>query len=102
MHPSPITDACDNFAAPPNMKQTGFDNADQYQLIAGLIPDEPNMKAEYNQGKSFTSVYLLFFFKKKKEEDIFSLLYLFISPPLCFSSLFLLLLYLTLLDFRAF
>ncbi|KAI7850792.1 hypothetical protein BDC45DRAFT_467956 [Circinella umbellata] len=50
MHPSPITDACDNFATPPpNMKQTGFDNADQYQLIAGLIPDEPNMKAEYNQ-----------------------------------------------------
>ena len=54
MHPSPITDACDNFATPPpNMKQTGFDNADQYQLIAGLIPDEPNMKAEYNQGKTF-------------------------------------------------
>ncbi|KAI9493491.1 hypothetical protein BDB00DRAFT_872374 [Zychaea mexicana] len=49
MHPSPITDACDNFAAPPHMKQTGFDGADQYQLIAGLIPDEPNMKAEYNQ-----------------------------------------------------
>ena len=61
MHPSPITDTCDNFAAPPYMKHTGFGNADQYQLIAGLIPDEPNMKAEYNQGKSFTSVYLLFY-----------------------------------------
>ncbi|KAI8143897.1 hypothetical protein BJV82DRAFT_578497 [Fennellomyces sp. T-0311] len=44
MHPSPITDTCDNFT--PDMKQTGI--ADQ--LIAGLIfPEEPNMKAEYNQ-----------------------------------------------------
>lgn len=52
LHPSPYTDAYDNFG--PNIKQQQQPTfATPDQMITDLIfPEDTDMKAEYNQGKS--------------------------------------------------
>lgn len=49
LHPSPYTDAYDNFG--PNIKQQQPTFATPDQMITDLIfPEDTEMKAEYNQG----------------------------------------------------